>query len=73
MMAHLAGRPIHVCHIALKEEVLLIRSAKEKVDMQIACWMFYGDGSSFVLLLYCTINVIYYYYYYYYYYYRVWQ
>lgn len=31
MMAHLAARPIHVCHVALREEVMLIRSAKEKV------------------------------------------
>ncbi|XP_045107647.1 CAD protein-like isoform X4 [Portunus trituberculatus] len=36
MMAHLAGRPIHVCHVALKEEVLLIRSAKEK-GMAVTC------------------------------------
>lgn len=31
MTAHLASQPIHVCHVARKEEVLLIRSAKEKV------------------------------------------
>lgn len=31
MMAHLAARPLHVCHVALREEILLIRSAKEKV------------------------------------------
>lgn len=36
MMAHLAGRPIHVCHVALREEVLLIRSAKEK-GMAVTC------------------------------------
>ncbi|XP_066960303.1 multifunctional protein CAD isoform X3 [Macrobrachium rosenbergii] len=30
MMAQLAGRPLHVCHIARKEEILLIRAAKAK-------------------------------------------
>ncbi|XP_050730695.1 CAD protein-like isoform X5 [Eriocheir sinensis] len=36
MMAHLAARPIHVCHVALREEVMLIRSAKEK-GMAVTC------------------------------------
>lgn len=32
MMAHLAGRPIHVCHVARREEILVIRAAKAKVN-----------------------------------------
>lgn len=36
MMAHLAARPLHVCHVALREEILLIRSAKEK-GMAVTC------------------------------------
>lgn len=36
MMAHLAARPIHVCHVALREEIILIRSAKDK-GMAVTC------------------------------------
>ena len=31
MIAHLASRPVHVCHVSSKEEILLIRAAKSKV------------------------------------------
>ncbi|XP_042221309.1 CAD protein-like [Homarus americanus] len=36
MMAHLAACPVHVCHVALREEILLIRSAKDK-GMAVTC------------------------------------
>ncbi|XP_069989210.1 multifunctional protein CAD isoform X7 [Penaeus vannamei] len=36
MTASLASRPIHVCHVARKEEILLIRAAKAK-GMQVTC------------------------------------
>lgn len=36
LMAHLLDRPIHVCHVARKEEILLIRAAKEK-GIRITC------------------------------------
>jgi carbamoyl-phosphate synthase / aspartate carbamoyltransferase / dihydroorotase len=29
LMASLAGRPIHICHVATREEILVIRAAKE--------------------------------------------
>lgn len=36
LMAHLMDRPIHVCHLARKEEILLIKSAKEK-GVKVTC------------------------------------
>jgi carbamoyl-phosphate synthase/aspartate carbamoyltransferase/dihydroorotase len=30
LLAHLAGRPLHVCHVSRRDEILLIRSAKER-------------------------------------------
>ena len=30
LMAALAGRPVHICHVATREEILIIRAAKEK-------------------------------------------
>lgn len=30
LLGHLAGRPIHICHVSRRDEILLIRSAKEK-------------------------------------------
>lgn len=30
LMASLAGRPIHICHVATREEILVIRAAKER-------------------------------------------
>lgn len=36
MMAHLAGRSIHICHVARKEEITIIKAAKEK-GMSVTC------------------------------------
>ncbi|CAL4069793.1 unnamed protein product, partial [Meganyctiphanes norvegica] len=36
MMAHLAGRSIHICHVARKEEITIIKTAKEK-GMAVTC------------------------------------
>ncbi|XP_053949605.1 CAD protein [Anastrepha ludens] len=36
LMAHLLDRPIHICHIARKEEIMLIRAAKEK-GIRVTC------------------------------------
>lgn len=36
LMAHLLDRPVHICHVARKEEILLIRAAKEK-GIRITC------------------------------------
>ena len=30
LMAALAGRAVHICHVATREEILIIRAAKEK-------------------------------------------
>ena len=30
-LASLYNRPVHVCHVARKEEILLIKAAKDKV------------------------------------------
>ena len=30
LLAHLRGRPLHVCHVSRKDEILLIRAAKER-------------------------------------------
>lgn len=30
MLAHLAGRPVHVCHVARRDEILAIRRAKDR-------------------------------------------
>ena len=31
MMANLANQPLHICHVARKEEILLVKAAKAKV------------------------------------------
>ncbi|XP_017493369.1 PREDICTED: CAD protein-like, partial [Rhagoletis zephyria] len=36
LMAHLLDRPVHICHIARKEEIMLIRAAKEK-GIRVTC------------------------------------
>lgn len=36
LAAHLAGRPIHICHVSRKDEIELIRDAKEK-GMRVTC------------------------------------
>ncbi|XP_030566289.1 CAD protein [Drosophila novamexicana] len=36
LLAHLLERPIHICHVARKEEIQLIRAAKEK-GMKVTC------------------------------------
>ncbi|EDV38357.1 uncharacterized protein Dana_GF21836, isoform C [Drosophila ananassae] len=36
LMAHLLDRPVHICHVARKEEIQLIRGAKEK-GMRVTC------------------------------------
>ena len=36
LAAHLAGRSIHICHVSRKEEIELIRKAKEK-GIQVTC------------------------------------
>ncbi len=36
LLASLTGRPLHICHVSHREEILLIRAAKEKV-LQITC------------------------------------
>ena len=36
LMAHLFGKPIHIAHISLREEVLLIKAAKER-GIQVTC------------------------------------
>ncbi|XP_067639482.1 multifunctional protein r [Eurosta solidaginis] len=36
LIAHLLDRPIHICHIARKEEIMLIRAAKEK-GIRVTC------------------------------------
>lgn len=32
LLAILYNRPVHVCHVARKEEIMLVRAAKEKVE-----------------------------------------
>jgi carbamoyl-phosphate synthase/aspartate carbamoyltransferase/dihydroorotase len=32
LLATLHSRPIHICHVARKEEIQIIRAAKEKVQ-----------------------------------------
>jgi len=34
LLATLHNRPVHVCHVARKEEIQIIRAAKEKVGLQ---------------------------------------
>ena len=36
LLAALRGRPLHVCHVSLREEILLIRAAKER-GMPVTC------------------------------------
>lgn len=36
LMAHLMDRPVHICHLARKEEILIIKAAKEK-GMKVTC------------------------------------
>jgi dihydroorotase-like cyclic amidohydrolase len=36
LLAALYDRPVHICHVTLKEEILLIRQAKEK-GLQVTC------------------------------------
>ena len=36
LVAHLANRPVHICHVARKDEILLIRAAKER-GIQVTC------------------------------------
>ena len=36
LAAHLAGRPIHICHVSRKEELELIRAAKDK-GLRVTC------------------------------------
>ncbi|CAG9761006.1 unnamed protein product [Ceutorhynchus assimilis] len=36
LMASLANRPVHICHVARKEEILIIKAAKEK-GLKITC------------------------------------
>ncbi|KAH8409043.1 hypothetical protein KR009_005816 [Drosophila setifemur] len=36
LMAHLLDRPVHICHVARKEEIQLIRAAKEK-GIRVTC------------------------------------
>ncbi|XP_041563873.1 CAD protein isoform X2 [Drosophila elegans] len=36
MLAHLLDRPVHICHVARKEEIQLIRAAKEK-GVKVTC------------------------------------
>ncbi|XP_074041253.1 carbamoyl-phosphate synthetase 2, aspartate transcarbamylase, and dihydroorotase rudimentary isoform X1 [Leptinotarsa decemlineata] len=36
LLAHLHNRPIHICHVARKEEIMLIKAAKEK-GIKITC------------------------------------
>jgi dihydroorotase-like cyclic amidohydrolase len=36
LLAALYDRPVHICHVSLKEEILLIRSAKER-GIQVTC------------------------------------
>lgn len=36
MVAQLYQRPVHVCHVAKKEEILIIRAAKQK-GIQVTC------------------------------------
>jgi carbamoyl-phosphate synthase/aspartate carbamoyltransferase/dihydroorotase len=36
LVAHLAGRPVHICHVSRQEELELIRQAKER-GIQVTC------------------------------------
>jgi carbamoyl-phosphate synthase / aspartate carbamoyltransferase / dihydroorotase len=36
LLAELVGRPVHICHVARKEEILIIRAAKER-GIKITC------------------------------------
>ncbi len=36
LMAALYDRPVHLCHVSLREEILLIRAAKER-GLQVTC------------------------------------
>lgn len=36
MVAQLYQRPVHICHVAKKEEILIIRAAKQK-GIQVTC------------------------------------
>lgn len=36
LMASLQNRPIHICHVARKEEILIIKAAKEK-GLKVTC------------------------------------
>lgn len=36
LMAHLLDRPVHICHVARKEEIMIIKAAKEK-GIKITC------------------------------------
>lgn len=36
LLAHLIDRPVHICHVARKEEILIIRAAKER-GVRVTC------------------------------------
>lgn len=36
LLAHLIDRPVHICHVARKEEILIIRAAKER-GVKVTC------------------------------------
>ena len=36
LMAHLMDRPVHICHLARKEEIMIVKAAKEK-GMRVTC------------------------------------
>lgn len=36
LLASLQNRPVHICHVARKEEILLIKAAKEK-GLKVTC------------------------------------
>jgi carbamoyl-phosphate synthase/aspartate carbamoyltransferase/dihydroorotase len=51
LVAHLANRPVHICHVARKDEILLIRAAKERgiqVTCEVAPHHFFLDESHLV-------------------------
>ena len=37
LLAHLTSRPIHICHVARKEELMIIKEAKDKGMQGISC------------------------------------